>query len=170
MWHERTTWYTSGMRWILGLAAVAVLATASVSTATPAAPPAGAACRPTLTDGAGPFGRGLPPRRARIGAGHVLTGVILSELDCRPIAGAAVQFWQSDGKGRYTRASSATVITNRAGRFRFEGPFPASYEGRTPHIHMRVSARLHETLLTRYEPARGSRRGTLRLVLISEAL
>ena len=130
----------------------------------------GAPCRPTLNDGFGPFGRGLPPRRAKIGTGHVLTGVILSELDCRPITGAAVQFWQSNRRGRYTRASSATVITNRAGRFRFEGPFPASYEGRSPHIHMRVSARLHETLLFRYEPAKGSRRGTLRLVLVSEAL
>ena len=57
----------------------------------------------------------------------------------------------------------------RPGRFRFEGPYPASYEGRPAHIHIRVVAKFHEMLLTRYEP-RGARRGTLRLVLRPEQL
>ena len=56
----------------------------------------------------------------------------------------------------YTRAGSATVITDRAGRFRFEGPRPVSYEGRPPHIHLRIVARDHEVLLTRYVRAAGS--------------
>ena len=94
---------------------------------------------------------------------------MLSELDCRPIAGAIVELWQSNKNGRYTRAGSATVVTNRSGRFRFQGPYPPSYEGRPPHIHLRVNARLHETLLARYEPARGARRGEIRLVLRVEA-
>ena len=131
--------------------------------------PAGRGCSPTPPDGFGPFGRGLPPRRAQIGTGHVLTGVVLSALNCRPLAGATVELWQANRNGRYTRAGSATVVTTRAGRFRFEGPYPPSYEGRTPHIHLRVNARGHETLLTRYEP-RGARRGNLRLVLLPEAL
>ena len=97
-------------------------------------------CAPTLSDGAGPFGRGAPPRRAKIGKGHVLTGVVLS-VDCRPVAGAQVHLWQANRLGVYTRAGSATVITDRAGRFRFEGPRPVSYEGRPPHIHLRIVAR-----------------------------
>jgi protocatechuate 3,4-dioxygenase beta subunit len=107
----------------------------------------------------------MPPARAKIGTGHVLTGVVLSTVNCAPLRRAAVQFWQSNRNGVYTRAGSATVFTGRDGRFRFEGPFPASYEGRPPHIHIRVVARDHVTLLARYEPARGERRGTIRLVL-----
>src|SRR6266511_2034484 len=129
-----------------------------------------AACAPTLQDGFGPFGRSMPPMRAKIGTGHVLTGVVLSALDCRPLRGAQVQFWQSNKNGRYTMAGSATVITDRAGRFRFEGPVPTAYEGREGHIHIRVIAHGFKPLLTRYVPPRGSRRGEVRLVLDPEQL
>ncbi len=122
-------------------------------------------CAPTLTDGAGPFGRGSPPRRASIGKGHVLTGIVLS-TDCRPLATARVELWQSNRLGVYTRAGSATVLTDRAGRFRFEGPRPVSYEGRPPHIHLRIVGRRHEVLVTRYVPAPAAKRGSIRLVLI----
>ena len=122
-------------------------------------------CSPTPTDGFGPFGRGAPPVRAKIGTGHVLTGVIISAGNCKPIAGAEVQFWQSDAKGRYKLALSGTVITDRAGRFRYQGPYPAAYEGRPPHIHIRVVARDYLTLLSRYEPRPGAKRGSVRFVL-----
>ena len=116
------------------------------------------------TDGAGPFGRGAPPRRAKIGTGHVLTGFVLS-VDCRPVAGAQVHLWQANKRYEYTRAGSATVVTDRAGRFRFEGPRPVSAQGRPPHIHLRIAARDHELLLTRYVPITGARSGTIRVVL-----
>ena len=125
-----------------------------------------ATCRPTPDDGAGPFGRGAPPLRAKTGTGHVLTGVVLSALGCAPVRGAQVQLWQSNAKGEYTRRLSATVLTDRAGRFRYESPVPVSYEGRPPHIHLRVVSRRYEPLLTRYVPVEGARRGTIRLVLV----
>jgi protocatechuate 3,4-dioxygenase beta subunit len=121
-------------------------------------------CKPTPEDAFGPFSRISPPLRAKIGTGHVLTGVVLSVLDCKPIRGARVEFMQANKRGVYTRAGSGSVLTNAAGRFRFEGPRPVSYEGRPAHIHIRVVARFHEMLLTRYEP-RGARRGAVRLVL-----
>jgi len=127
----------------------------------------GATCKPTPEDAFGPFNRVTPPLRAKIGTGHVLTGVVLSALDCKPIRDARVELWQSDRQGRYTRKTSGSVRTNAAGRFRFEGPRPTSYEGRPAHIHIRVVARHHEVLLTRYEP-HGARRGTIRLVLRPE--
>jgi protocatechuate 3,4-dioxygenase beta subunit len=133
------------------------------------APSAGAACNPTPSDGFGPFGRGLPPVRAKTGSGHVLTGVVLSALDCKPIAGAQVQFWQSNKKGVYVKALSATVITNKAGRFRYESPRPTSYEGLPAHIHIRVVAKGHEVLLSRYVPG-AKRRGSVRLVLVPATL
>jgi hypothetical protein len=150
------------------LALLGTLAVASAFAATASAGPAAFACQPTPSDASGPFGRGLPPVRSKIGTGHVLTGVILSAADCKPIKGALVQFWQA-GKNGYTRAGSATVRTDANGRFRFQGP-PAVGYGREPHIHIRVSAADHETLLTRYGMAPGSRRGSIRLVLVPEAV
>ena len=155
----------SGLRGALVAAVVA--ACALTTTASGVAAPG---CPATVPDGFGPFGRGSPPMRTSIGKGHVLTGVIVSSLDCRPIAGARVELWQSNAKGRYVRALSATVLTDRSGRFRFEGPYPAAYEGRPPHIHVRVVARGYEVLLSRYEPARGARKGSLRLVLLPQAV
>jgi protocatechuate 3,4-dioxygenase beta subunit len=153
------------------LARAACLIAATWALAPPAgAAPAANACRPTPPDFAGPFGRGMPPVRESIGSGHVLTGVVLSALDCRPIARARVELWQANRNGRYTRATSATVIADGSGRFRFEGPYPPSYEGGEPHIHLRVSASLHEPLVTRYVPARGARSGKLRLVLEPAAI
>jgi protocatechuate 3,4-dioxygenase beta subunit len=144
--------------------AIAVLASGGVASA-PAAP----GCPPTLDDGAGPFGRGAPPRRSKIGTGHVLTGVVLSSVDCAPLAGARIHLWQANRRGEYLRSGSATVVTDRTGRFRFEGPRPVSYEGRPPHIHLRVVAAEHELLLTRYVPrtARATR-GFIRLVLVPQ--
>jgi protocatechuate 3,4-dioxygenase beta subunit len=123
-----------------------------------------ATCKPTPEDAFGPFGRVTPPLRAKIGTGHVLTGVVLSAIDCKPIRDARVEFWQANKRGVYTRSTSGSVRTNSLGRFRFEGPYPPSYEGRPGHIHIRVVAKFHEVLLMRYEP-HGARRGTVRLVL-----
>jgi protocatechuate 3,4-dioxygenase beta subunit len=144
--------------------AVLVLAAAVGVASAPAAP----GCPPTLDDGAGPFGRGAPPRRAKIGTGHVLTGVVLSSVDCSPIAGARIHLWQSNRRGEYVRSGSATVVTDRAGRFRFEGPRPVSYQGRPPHIHLRVVAAEHELLFTRYVPKAAAKRGFMRLVLVPQ--
>jgi protocatechuate 3,4-dioxygenase beta subunit len=149
---------------------VCVLVAGGLFAASAAGSPDALRCRPTPTDGFGPFGGAAPPVRAKIGTGHVLTGVVLSALDCRPLGRARVQLWQANAQGRYTVAGSATVITDRAGRFRFEGPRPVAYEGRPGHIHLRVLAPGHLPLLTRYVPPAGSRRGSVRLVLQPDAL
>lgn len=150
------------------VAVVLTVCALAAATATATAAPGG--CSATTPDGFGPFGRGSPPMRGSIGKGHVLSGVILSAVNCRPIAGARVELWQSNAKGRYLRTMSGTVLTDKSGRFRFEGPYPASYDGRPPHIHLRVVAPAHEVLLSRYEPPRGARRGTVRLVVLPHAL
>lgn len=151
------------------LALLPVLGLALTAAAVAGATPAGGGCAPTPNDGAGPFTRGAPPLRAKIGTGHVLTGVVLS-TDCRPLAGARVQLMQANRAYAYTRALSGTVITNRAGRFRYEGPRPVSAGGRPAHIHLRVIAAEHEILLARYVPAPRARRGSIRLVLEPSAL
>jgi protocatechuate 3,4-dioxygenase beta subunit len=142
------------------LACLAALALAGSAAAAPSA----AGCEPTPQDGFGPFGRGTPPMRASIGRGHVTTGVVLSALNCRPLANARVEYWQESPQGGYIRATSGTVVTDSKGRFRFEGPFPPD-EGFGPHIHLRVLARGHKPLLARYMPAKGEKQGSIRLVL-----
>jgi protocatechuate 3,4-dioxygenase beta subunit len=152
------------MRPVWLVCVVGVIAALSAGSVAAASPQAG--CTPTINDG-GPD-RGTPPLRAKIGTGHVLTGIVLSP-SCALIAGARVSFWQSNARGVYTAAGSGAVMTSQSGRFRFEGPRPRAYNGRPGHIHIRVEARGFETLYTEYEP-RGARRGNVRLVLFPSAL
>jgi protocatechuate 3,4-dioxygenase beta subunit len=124
-----------------------------------------ARCRPTEGDAAGPFQQGgvATPRRAKIGRGHVLQGRVLAAPDCGPIRGALVVLWQAGPNG-YGPRGRGSVVTDRLGRFRFEGPVPASY-GRAPHIHIAVLHPAYEELLTRYVIRRGAKVGRLTLVL-----
>jgi len=156
------------MRWLRRAVAAIVVTTCALAVAATGAAASG--CPATVPDAFGPFGRGVPPVRASIGKGHVLTGVVVSSLNCKPIRGARVELWQANAKGAYVRALSGTVKTDRIGRFRFEGPYPAQYEGAPPHIHLRVVAPAHEVLLTRYVPTRGARRGSVRLVVLPQAV
>jgi protocatechuate 3,4-dioxygenase beta subunit len=149
---------------MLRLLACLVAAAALTGTVVHAASGTSAACQPTLSDGAGPFQQsGLAaPRRAKIGTGHVLQGRVLG-TDCRPVAGALVVLWQAGPNG-YGPRGRASVRTDRSGRFRFEGPVPASY-GHVPHIHIAVFKPAFEELLTRYVVRRGSKTGRVTLVL-----
>ena len=156
------------MRLLASAACLIVLVLGAAGTG--ASAPTATGCRPTLDDGSGPFGRGAPPQRAKIGTGHVLTGILLSSIDCRPLAGARLHLWQANRQGQYVRAGSATVVADRAGRFRFEGPRPVGYEGRPGHIHLRVVANNHELLFARYVPRPGATRGVVRLVLRPQRL
>jgi protocatechuate 3,4-dioxygenase beta subunit len=132
---------------------------------TASATPGQARCEPTPGDAAGPFQSNAisTPRRAKIGTGHVLLGRVLSAPACKPVARALVVFWQAGPNG-YGPRGRGSVLTDRAGRFRFEGPVPASY-GREPHIHIAVLHPLYEDLLTRYVVRPGEKTGRIRLVL-----
>lgn len=126
-------------------------------------------CEPTESDGVGPFqaSGGVAPRRAKIGKGHVLIVRVLRSLDCAPVRGARVELWQASPAGRYTRRGRGRGVTGRSGAFRFQGPVPPSYSGRSAHIHILVTAPGYEELLTRYDVPRGKRRGRITLVLKS---
>ena len=136
------------------------------------AAPASAAypCEPTPIDGFGPFGRARPPLRASIGTGHVLTGRVIAADTCKPLASVPVEFMQSNASGVYKLGGSATVLTDRAGRFRFRGPYPARYESLPPHIHIRIDIPGYKPLLSRYVVAAGERSGSVRLVLEPDQL
>ena len=147
------------LRMLASLGTAAAVASGLALTASATA----TACQPTRSDGAGPFQSGLAaPRRAKIGTGHVLQGRVL-RTDCTPVVGALVVLWQAGPNG-YGPRGRGSVRTDRSGRFRFQGPVPATYGG-VPHIHIAVLHPAYEELLTRYVVRRGSKSGRITLVL-----
>jgi protocatechuate 3,4-dioxygenase beta subunit len=131
---------------------------------------AGYPCQPTPIDGFGPCGRARPPLRVKIGTGHVLTGRVIAADTCKPVARVPVEFMQSNANGVYKVGGSATVLTDKSGRFRFQGPVPVRYEGLPPHIHIRIDFPGYKPLLSRYVLAAGERTGSVRLVLEPDQL
>ena len=117
---------------------------------------AAASCAPTEADVMGPFYKPNAPLRSRVGAGYVLTGAVRSSKDCSPIAGAVVELWLAGpGAAGYDDAHRAIVVADRAGVYRFESNVPPPIEGRPPHIHLRVSAKGFEALVTQHYPTAG---------------
>ena len=114
-------------------------------------------CTPgTLSQTEGPFYTPSTPRRANLrepGAGGeplVFQGLVLTP-DCRPVPGAVVDIWHSDGHGRYDNRGfryRGHRFTDSTGAFRFETIRPGRYTGRTPHIHVKVQGRTTRLLTT----------------------
>ena len=104
------------------------------------------------------------PKRDNVGSGFVLTGIVSGSYDCRPIAGATVEFWLAGPHG-YTEKLRGTVVTDKNGRYRFQSPFPAASGGPPPHIHMNVSADAFLPIQTECFPAKGTTSGVFDIVL-----
>jgi protocatechuate 3,4-dioxygenase beta subunit len=69
-----------------------------------------------------------------------LVGFVLSR-SCKPHAGALLDFWQADDKGRYDNSGfrlRGHQFTDAEGRFRLRSIVPGVYPGRTRHIHVKV--------------------------------
>jgi protocatechuate 3,4-dioxygenase beta subunit len=73
--------------------------------------------------------------------------LIVNDLSCNPLAGAAVYVWHCDREGRYSLYSSGVTnenylrgiqVTDATGKVTFNSIFPACYSGRWPHIHFEV--------------------------------
>jgi protocatechuate 3,4-dioxygenase beta subunit len=128
------------------------------------AAPRATTCKPTESDGLGPFGQGgSAPLRAKFGTGFVLSGRVLRSLDCKPLAGAVIELWQA-GKNGYDRKGRASAITGRNGGFRFTGPAPVAYST-SAHIHIRVSADGFDDVVTTIRVSRGARSARVEVVL-----
>lgn len=89
-----------------------------------------------------------------------LHGRIL-DIEGRPLAGAKVEIWQCDARGRYHHVDDygrgrrddgfqgyGRTQTSADGSYRFRTIKPAPYPGRTPHIHCKVRARGYRGLTT----------------------
>jgi protocatechuate 3,4-dioxygenase beta subunit len=124
-----------------------------------------ATCPPTESDMLGPFYKPNAPMRSGVGKGSVLKGVVRS-TDCSPIPGAKIELWLAGPNREYDDAHRATIITDASGSYRFESNVPLPYEGRPPHIHLRVSAKGFKTLVTQHYPAAGRTEATFDVVLV----
>ena len=133
------------------------------SQATPTSPPAASTAAPSATSAPVPtpacngtltppqtegpyFKAGSPERKSLIevsitGTRLVLSGLVLSR-DCKPVAGAKVDFWQADADGAYDNTGfklRGHQFTDAEGKYRLETVYPGLYPGRTRHIHVMIS-------------------------------
>ena len=100
----------------------------------------------TLRQTEGPFFKPSSPERAELiepgmsGQPLEIVGFVLTR-GCKPVAGALIDAWQADAKGEYDNTGfrlRGHQFADSAGRWRLRTIVPASYEGRTRHIHVKV--------------------------------
>jgi protocatechuate 3,4-dioxygenase beta subunit len=110
----------------------------------------------TLRQTEGPFFKPSSPERAELiekgmaGQPIELVGFVLSRA-CKPLAGALLDFWQADDKGRYDNSGfrlRGHQFSDAEGRYRLRSIVPGAYVGRTRHIHVRVQPRGGRVLTT----------------------
>ncbi len=144
-------------RRLLTLAGAAPLALAAAD-AVRAAPVAGPVCRLTPQVTQGPYWFDPKLDRADVTEGKpgvpVQVAVTVVDGSCRPIAGARVDLWHCDAGGIYSGYEGqgddhqtgakgqaflrGAQVTDAAGRVTFRSVWPGWYEGRTPHMHLKV--------------------------------
>jgi protocatechuate 3,4-dioxygenase beta subunit len=125
---------------------------ASTASVAPSAPVPGASARcsgqPTPAETEGPyFKAGSPERTSLVDSGMPGTRVIVSgtvlTLDCRPLSGVVLDFWQADASGVYDNAGyrlRGHLTSDSDGRYSLQTILPGEYPGRTQHIHVKVEA------------------------------
>jgi protocatechuate 3,4-dioxygenase beta subunit len=144
------------------LALVLILA-ASVATSAQAP-----SCAPTKPDMLGPFYKPSAPERAVTGQGLVVSGTVRSARGCGPLPGALLEWWSADARGEYQDELRATQHTGTDGTFRYETAAPGRYPGRPPHLHVKISAPGHRTLVTQIYPRDGQRAIATEFVLVAD--
>jgi hypothetical protein len=109
------------------------------------------------------------PVRAKVGEGHVLTGVVKSSKDGRPIPGARLVFWLVGPDSNYDEAHRAKMFADGEGRYRLESNYPTRYT-EAPHIHVYGMAEGYRGRATEYFPPEGSGGGTFDVELEEDGL
>ncbi len=122
---------------------------------------------PTLAQTEGPFFKPSSPERIELieagmaGQPIELVGFVLSR-NCKPVAGALLEFWQADDKGEYDNSGfrlRGHQFTDADGRYRLKSIVPGVYVGRTRHIHVKVQPRGGRVLTTQlYFPGEAKNR------------
>jgi len=121
----------------------------------------------TLAQTEGPFFKPSSPERIELleagmaGQPIELAGFVLTR-NCKPVAGALLDFWQADDKGQYDNSGfrlRGHQFTDADGRFRLRSVVPGAYPGRTRHFHVKVQPRGGRVLTTQlYFPGEAKNR------------
>ena len=128
----------------------------------PATPACGDGDDATPPQTAGPFFKPASPERSSlvesdtVGTLLIVAGSVLA-TDCRPVAGALLDFWQTDDAGVYDNQGfgfRGHQFADDQGRWELRTIIPGLYPGRTRHIHVNVQAPDGAVLTTQlYFPA-----------------
>jgi catechol 1,2-dioxygenase len=130
------------------------------------------ACQPTTDATTGPLYRRGAPWRTRLcpkderGEPLSISGTVTATTDCRPIANATLDIWQTNARGLYSNLLGrdnpsdpgtfnlrGRTRSDDEGRYHFESIVPGRYPlfwplTRPRHIHMIVSHPRYERLIT----------------------
>jgi len=121
---------------------------APASRPTPPAPDCAGGARLTPSQTEGPYYKANSPQRTSLmepgmrGTKLVVTGHVLGR-DCKPVARAWLDFWQTDDRGEYDNTGfkmRGHQFADAAGIYYLETVLPGLYPGRTRHIHVKVRA------------------------------
>ena len=128
---------------LLGAVGPSIITSREASAKQSETPACDAPTPPAMT---GPFFTPRSPERTSLvekgikGDRMTLTGRVIG-TDCKPIRGALLDFWQTDGLGNYDNRGyklRGHQFTDENGAFSLETVVPGEYPGRTPHLHVRV--------------------------------
>lgn len=114
----------------------------------------------------GPFYKSNAPIRASVGKGYLVHGTVRTAIDCRPVPGVVIELWLAGPEGGYDDSHRATVVTDASGRYRFESNVPPPIECRPAHIHLRISKKGFETLVTQHYPITDKNDALMNVVLV----
>lgn len=109
-------------------------------------------CELTLPTVQGPYYKeGAPIKEGKEFVGEmegerlVVTGKVMSFLECHPVNGAVLDFWQTDSKGKYDNTDfnlRGKVISDENGNYTLDTILPGSYSDgniiRPAHIHVKA--------------------------------
>ena len=110
----------------------------------------------TLAQTEGPYFKSSSPERIELieegiaGQKIELAGFVMTR-NCKPVAGALLEFWQADDQGRYDNSGfrlRGHQFSDAEGRYRLRSIVPGVYVGRTRHIHVKVQPRGGPVLTT----------------------
>jgi len=97
-----------------------------------------------------------------------ISGIVRSASDCHALEGARIEWWSANAHGDYDAAHRAMQQASVDGQYHYTTDFPGRYPGRPPHLHVRVTAPGHRTLVTQVYPQQAQTALSVDLVLVPE--
>ncbi len=107
-------------------------------------------CELTLPELQGPYYKeGSPIKTGSFFEGKgeklILSGKVLNFIDCSPISGAILDFWQADSDGKYDNLGfdlRGKIVSDENGNYKLDTIMPGSYSAgnftRPAHIHVKA--------------------------------